>query len=91
MRQKNIGIVFTILFFGAILGSVLGQLVAFLLPDGVVKEFFLKSITAGFAPATLNLGVIKMTLGFSFVVNIIGLLGLGIAAYFLKWYYGHRL
>jgi len=91
MRKKSLGIIFTILFFGAIIGSVLGQLVAFLLPDGVVKDFFLKSITAGFDPVTINLGIIKMTLGFTFVVNIIGLIGLSAAAYFLKWYYGPRL
>ncbi|OQX86425.1 hypothetical protein B6D60_06395 [candidate division KSB1 bacterium 4484_87] len=91
MRKKNLGIIFTVIFFGVIIGSLLGKLVALLLPDGVVKDFFLKSITAGFDPVTLNLGIIKMTLGFTFIVNIIGLIGLGIAAYLLKWYYGPRV
>ena len=91
MRKKNPGIIFVILFFGALFGSILGKLIALVLPASVVKEFFLKSIVAGFDPITVNLGVLKITVGFSFIVNIIGLIGFAIAAYMLRWYYGHRL
>ena len=91
MKKKRLGIILVILFFGMLIGSALGKLIAYVVPEGVVKEFFLKSITAGFDPVTFNIGFLKLTFGFSFIINIIGIIGLAMAAYMLRWYYGHRI
>ena len=67
------------------MGTVLGEVLAYILPEGVVKEFFLRSAEFGLGPATLNLVILTFTLGFSIKLNVISVLGIGIAAYFLRW------
>ncbi len=83
--KKNIWAILLIIFLGALIGSALGELIAYLIPAGVVKEFFLKSAVAQFGPATLNLVILTFTLGFSFKLNVIGIIGIIVAAYLLKW------
>ena len=85
MRKKNIGFIILIIILGAVIGSALGEIIAFILPAGVVKEFFLKSASASIGPGTLNIIIFTLTLGFSFKVNTIGILGIVIAAYILRW------
>ena len=65
MRKRSLGILILFLFLGAIIGSALGKLIALILPDGVVKQFFIRSATIGFDPVTINLGFISFTFGFT--------------------------
>lgn len=85
MRKKSFAYIVFILLLGALIGSALGEIIAFIIPGGVVKDFFLKSVSPGFGPATLNLILISVTLGFSVKINIVGVIGIFIAAYILKW------
>ncbi|MFZ5519345.1 MAG: DUF4321 domain-containing protein [Candidatus Zhuqueibacterota bacterium] len=91
MRKKSLALLILTLLLGAILGSAMGELIALLLPTGVVKQFFLRSATIGFNPFTLNLGLLEFTLGFKFILNVIGIIGIAIAIYLLRWYYENRL
>jgi len=75
-----------VLFLGAVVGSALGELIAYLLPGGVVEDFFLKSVTASFGPATLNALVFTITLGATLKLNVIGIVGILLVAYALRWY-----
>lgn len=85
MRKKSLAWIFIIVLLGAFIGTALGEVLAYILPQGVVKEFFLRSAIFSLGPATLNLVVFTFTLGFSFKLNVIGIIGIGIAAYFLRW------
>ena len=85
MRKKSLAWIFVIVLLGAFIGTALGEVLAYILPQGVVKEFFLRSAIFSLGPATLNLVVFTFTLGFSFKLNVIGIIGIGIAAYFLRW------
>jgi hypothetical protein len=85
MRKKNLGYITLIIILGALIGSALGEIIALVLPTGVVKEFFLKSAAASIGPGTLNIIILTITLGFSFKINVIGILGVVIAAYLLRW------
>lgn len=91
MRKKNFDLIFLIILTGAIFGSVLGKLIALVIPEGVVKQFFLNSVTIGFDPFTLDLGILNFTLGFNIIVSVIGVFGMVFAIYLLRWYYGNRL
>lgn len=86
LRKKSLGFILIVLFFGALIGSTLGEIIALILPEGVVKEFFLRSVSAGLKPFTLNAVMFKFTLGFTFKLNVIGILGIALAAYLLRWY-----
>jgi len=85
MRKKSIAFIIFIVVVGALIGSVLGEILGLILPAGVVKDFFLKSATASVGPVTLDIILITLTLGFSFKLNITGVIGVLIAAYALRW------
>ena len=85
-RNRGIGKLFVVLFFGLLMGGALGELVGHFLPDGVVKEFFVRAVTAGVGPATIDLHAISFTLGFSFRVNVMSVVGVILAAYYFRWY-----
>ncbi len=85
MRRKSVGFIIFVIVLGALLGSALGEVLAFIMPVGVVKDFFLKSITTSLGPGTLDLILFKFTLGFALKLNITGVIGILIAAYILRW------
>ena len=85
MRRKSVGFIIFVIVMGALIGSALGEILAFVMPVGVVKDFFLKSITASIGPGTLDLILFKITLGFALKLNITGVIGILISAYILRW------
>jgi hypothetical protein len=85
-RQKSFKILFFLVMLGMIVGSALGEAIGHLLPDGVVKAFFLESVAWGFGPTPLNLVAFTSTIGFSFDVNVMAVLGIAFAAYLFRWY-----
>jgi hypothetical protein len=84
--KKSAGAVLLILIFGALIGSTIGEVIGLLLPDGVVKDFFIKSVRPGLEAGTLDLEVFSITFGFRIKLNIISVLGIALAAYILRWY-----
>ncbi|MCH9007216.1 DUF4321 domain-containing protein [candidate division KSB1 bacterium] len=86
MAKKPIGKVVLVIVMGAMIGSLLGQVLGLVLPEGVVRDFFLRSAELNVGPTPISVGFLGLTLGFSFTLNIIGLLGIAIAAYILRWY-----
>jgi len=85
MRKKSLAFIIFIVVVGALIGTAIGEVLGLILPAGVVKEFFLKSASASVGPATLNIILITLTFGFTFKINITGVIGVLIAAYALRW------
>ncbi len=85
-RRLSIGWVLLAVILGAVMGSALGEVIGLVLPEGVVKQFFLRAATFGINPTTINLVIITLTLGFTFKLNIIGFIGIILAAYIFRWY-----
>ncbi len=86
IKRRGAGFILLVLVGGALLGSALGQLVGVLLPQGVVRDFFIRAVTPGLTqPVTVDLLVLTLTLGFTLKLNIVALLGVVLAAYLLKW------
>lgn len=78
-----------ILVTGALLGTLIGEILAYALPEGVVKQFFLQSITVslgGENGLSLDLGILGFILGFRFKLNFVALFGLAAAYYFLRYF-----
>jgi len=86
MARKPIGKVILMIVLGAMIGSLIGQLIGLVIPEGVVRDFFLKSANLEFGPAPLSLGFFSITFGFKIILNIAGLIGIAIAIYILRWY-----
>ena len=85
MKRKSLGFILIVLVLGALIGSALGEVLAYIIPNGVVKQFFLKSASASIGPGTFNIIILSITLGLSIKVNIVGIIGILIAAYALRW------
>jgi len=86
-RSRSLGLLFLWLLVGAVLGSLLGDLVALVLPAGVVRQFFLTSTRIGLGPVTLDLAVTSFTLAFSLTINVLGVAGILFAGYYFRWYH----
>ena len=74
------------LTLGAVLGTLVGEILGFILPEGVVKQFFLLSKTLSVGPGMLNIIMLQLTLGLSITLNVISLIGIAIAYYLLRWW-----
>ena len=85
-RKRNVGFVFVIIFTGIVLGTAFSQLVGMIVPEGVVRDFFIKSLTIGWQPFTLDLYILSFTLGFSFDVSVISIVGVAVAWYYLRYF-----
>lgn len=85
-RQKGIGMLIVLLILGMIIGSALGEAIGLVLPDGVVKDFFLRSVEAGVGPTTVSLVAFTFTIGFSIKINLMAVLGVVFATYLFRWY-----
>lgn len=79
-------VVFMTLIIGAALGTILGDLVALTLPEGVVKQFFLQSVSWGVSPVTVDLLVGSVTFGMRLKFSVSSIIGLGVAYYFLRYF-----
>ena len=85
MRKKSLGYYLVILILGSVVGTVLGDVLGLMLPEGVVRQFFLQTASFGVGPAPLSLRVIEFTFGFYLNINVIGILGIIIVGYLLRW------
>jgi len=86
LRRKRTGVLVLILIVGALVGSGLGKILGAVIPAGPARDFFIQVVNIGFSPFTLDLSVIRLTLGFTFEINIITILGVLLLAYVLKWF-----
>ena len=88
-QKKNISFIFLVFFIGIITSSILSQLIGGILPDGVVKEFFLTSRSIGWGTQPNNwidLFVIRFKTGLFIDINVVSSLGMVIAWYFLRYF-----
>ena len=71
---------------GLLLGSAVGDILGYFLPDSPVKRVFVLGFTYVFPPATLNLIILSITFGFSVKANVVSVLFVLLLAHLLKWF-----
>ena len=89
MNKKSIYFILLIIFLGCILGTALSMFIGFILPDGVVKDFFLLSKTFGFGASEkgwFELGPLRLRLGFFFDISVLSIIGLFVSWYILRYF-----
>ncbi|MGA9751268.1 MAG: DUF4321 domain-containing protein [Acidobacteriota bacterium] len=71
-----------ILLVGAVIGTLLGQVVGMLLPGGAAHDLFFKGVSIGLKePLHLDLSVLQIIFGITLSVNPLTLVGLLLAIY----------
>lgn len=78
-KQKNIFVFIILVLAGLIIGSFIGDL----FKDSI--NLFAYSKTIGFSPFTIDLSVIKFTLGFLVHMNLASVIGLIIGILIYRW------
>ncbi len=95
MNKRNISLLLIGLFLGAAIGGLIGNLMTWMLPEGVVKDFFLTSLSFNFFGQTddtnqgvvvLDLSIIILKLGLSIKFNFASIIGLSSAYYMLRYF-----
>ena len=93
MKKRKLHIIVLSLFIGAIFGGVVGNIFSLVLPESVVKDFFLTSITFDLGGLVdndlgvfiIDLKVIVLKLGLSISFNFTSVIGIAIAYYILRY------
>lgn len=91
---RSLTLVLITLLIGAMGGTLVGELLGWILPAGVVKDFFLTSVTfdlgglVGQESGVIILDLIMFTLkfGLSLKINFTSIIGLAGAYYFLRYF-----
>jgi len=89
MNNKSIFFIFFIILLGCILGTALSLFISIIIPDGVVKDFFILSKSFGFGQNPnnwINLGPLRIKIGFFFDVSVVSLFGICISWYILRYF-----
>ncbi|MFH0778181.1 MAG: DUF4321 domain-containing protein [Candidatus Eisenbacteria bacterium] len=85
LKDKRLGYLTLVLLLGLAVGSAFGEILGYLLPESPVKTVFVIGYTYVFPPATLNLVILTLTLGFTIKINVISVLFVLLLAHLLKW------
>lgn len=82
-RRERIIFFLVVVFLSTLLGSVLGEILGVLVPEGAGRNLLSKGVNPTLEPFTLNLVVLTLTLGVGVKINLCSLLGflLGIWIY----------
>ena len=91
MNKRSIGIIVLILFFGTLFGTLIGEFLGWMLPESVVKDFFLKSIDFSLGgyrgePLSLDFIMIAIEFGLKLTFNFTSIIGFATAYYFLRYF-----
>lgn len=85
MLKKSGGYLLLFIFIGGLLGSILGEILLVVSPQGTVQSIFGEALSLGLdPPVTVNLVLIKLTLGFLLKINLLSVLGMLLGAYLYK-------
>ena len=82
---RSVGLVVLVIVAGLVVGSLIGELLGSLIPSGVAHDLISKGPTIGLTPpASLDLRFLALTFGLSLKVNLVGIVGIIIAAFTLR-------
>jgi hypothetical protein len=83
--RRRVGLIGLCIVLGLVIGSFLGEFLAASLPDGWARAILTRGPTIGLIPpATVDLRPVSVTLGFAVKVNLVGVLGIVLAAVVMR-------
>ncbi|MCZ6636148.1 MAG: DUF4321 domain-containing protein [bacterium] len=93
MGKRSIGFLIIAIFVGILAGNIVGVVLSVVfeslgLQNNVVQKVLVDPLVEyEFYPTRLNLMILTLTFGFSLNFNILSLLGIGTAWYYVKYSY----
>jgi hypothetical protein len=87
-RRRSLAVVALIMFLGIVVGTVVGQAIGLLFPEGkLIRDVFVNSTDFHVGPLHLDLVVLSFTFGFSLRVNLMSAVGVFLVALVLRWFW----
>ena len=83
--RKSPWLLLVFLLIGGLLGGILGEILRVMAPQGMIQAIFATNLTPGInPPLTIDLILIKLTMGFGFKINLLSILGMFLGFYLYK-------
>ena len=84
--RKSPWVLLLFLLIGGLLGGILGEVLQVMAPKGgTIQAFFITAVTPGISPPlTIDLILLKLTLGFSLKISLLSVLGMFLGIYLFK-------
>ena len=85
-RRRSLALVALLLFLGIVVGTVLGEALGLIMPEGkVVRDVFVNATEMHVGPVHVDLVVFSFTLGFTLRVNLMSVIGIFAVLVFLRY------
>ena len=83
--RKSPWILLVFVLIGGLLGGVLGEILRVMAPHGTIQTIFATNYVLGITePLTIDLVLLKFTIGFVLKINLLSLLGMFLGIYLYK-------
>jgi hypothetical protein len=83
--RKSYLVLLIFVLIGGLLGGVLGEILRVMAPQGTIQSIFATNFTPGInPPLTIDLVLLKLTLGFEIKINLLSLVGMFLGIYLYK-------
>jgi hypothetical protein len=83
--RKSYWVLLIFVLIGGLLGGVLGEILRVMAPHGTIQTIFATNFTPGInPPLTIDLVLLKLTLGFELKINLLSLVGMFLGIYLYK-------
>ncbi len=83
--KKSPWILLIFVLIGGLLGGVLGEILRVMAPHGTIQTVFATNYLLGITePLTIDLVLLKFTIGFVLKINLLSLLGMFLGIYLYK-------
>lgn len=87
MKRREVVFITVALILGAVIGGLLGEVIATYLPDGAAKTLFSKSIEIGFQTLKVDFYAISFTVGLMLKINLLSALAVILVMIYFRWWY----
>jgi len=87
LKTREITFITLALLLGAVLGGLIGDIVATYLPDGAAKTLFSKSIEIGFNTISFDFYSFAFTIGLMIKINLMSVLAVILVLIYFRWWY----
>lgn len=82
--RKSYWVLLIFVLIGGLLGGVLGEILRVMAPHGTIQSIFSTNFSPGISPFTIDLVLLKFTLGFEIKINLLSLVGMFLGIYLYK-------
>jgi len=83
--KKSPWILLIFVLIGGLLGGILGEILRVMAPHGTIQTVFATSYVLGITePLTIDLVLVKFTIGFLLKINLLSLIGMFLGVYLYK-------